>query len=405
MSIQVEKSPSVTFDEKKTAALESILETLNKQASAVKSVTVLSNFSVDKESSNLNNQTIAHGLVVRVGKNYKLSNDDKIWFHPTIAKGRSVYKIDNATAKSSFKGLNLSTTDSVGEYTISKPDQFGCEKVEHRIVVSVSAKSLLTDKYNGWLESGITAGELDLQWKRMKFNNAYSIAKKSELMRDEIAKKISASATLIHSDTINGVFSDVSDVYFANGAVKSTAATDILVKSSSLGGYRLYKSTDSSKKFFPADLGISDAYYAWEDLTQQNCERIVNTCMWEGSLPFNTSVMQPPAIKDIKGMEENYEFALQDILRMRHCAFAPSDQLVDKINPSDMLKLTPTQQQSSAAREFIDAPLTMDHAIMKNLMNNIDSVQNHFKNFKLFNPKYVSNGRLHIPREVYEHVV
>ena len=115
--------------------------------------------------------------------------------------------------------------------------------------------------------------------------------------------------------------------------------------------------------------------------------------------------MQPPAIKDIKGMEENCDFVLQDILKMRHSVFAPSDKFVDKISPSDMLRLTPTQEQSANAKEFIEAPLTMNHKVMKNLMENIASVQEQFKDFKLFNPKYVSQGRLQIPREVYERII
>lgn len=405
MSITVDKSPNLTMNSEMNEALEAVMTTLNKQSDHVKSVTLLSNFSVDKEAALMNNVPIVvQGIVVQLSKEYKFSPEDTAWFHPDVVRGRSVFQLDASVPKSTLQTLKLAPgNNSVGSYQVSMVDEFGCEQVENRLVVNVSNKDLLNAKYNEWLQTGVTAGELDSQWKRMNFDGAYSIVKKSESFRNEIAQRISKNATLIHSDITHSVLSDVQSVYIANAAVRTSEK--ILVKSSALGGYRVYNTGTAQRKFFPANLGISPKFYAWHDLSQQNCTRIVNTCSWNGELSWNAQVMQPPAIKNIKAMEESLSITLRDTLKMRHCVFSASDDISDFLAPADILKLTPTAEQSPNASAYIAAPLNMQHPVMQNLMNNIESVQEKFADFKLFNSKYVSNGRLNIPREVYEHIL
>ena len=405
MSIAVVKSPVLAMNSEMNEALETVMATLNKQAEHVKSVSVLSNFSVDTEAAlSAGLPVVVQGIVVCLHKEYKLSPEDMSWFHPDVARGRSVFSLDAPVAKSVLEGLKISGQgNSVGEYQISTPDEFGCEQLENRLVVNMSAKELLCDTYQEWLTAGVTAGELDTQWKRMKFDNAYSIVTKSAQMRAEIAKRVSSAATLVHSDVSHSVLSDVQYVYIANAAVRT--ADKVLVKSSALGGYRMYATSKTERRFFPSNLGVSPTFYAWDDLSQQNCSRIVNTCTWSGDLAFNTQVMRPPSVKNIKAMEEDLAVTLSDTLKMRHCSFSGSDAIVDKLSPNDVLKLTPTQKQSPNATPHIAAPLTMEHPVMHNLMHDIQGVQAKFADFQLFNPKYVSNGRLNIPRNVYAHIV
>jgi len=404
MSITVVKSPVLAMNSETQEALDTVMSTLNKQAEHVKSVSVLSNFSVDAEAALMHGlPVVVQGIVVCLAKEYKLSPEDASWFHPDVARGRSVYNLDAPVPKSVLQNLNISgANNSVGEYQISTPDEFGCEQVQNCLIVNMSASDLLADQYQGWLEQGMTAGELDQQWKRMKFDNAYSIVKKSEQLRTEIATQVAKSAQLVHSDMSHSVLSDIKHVYVANGAVR--ASQKLLVKSSALGGYRMYTATKTDRRFFPANLGMSPTFYAWGELSPQNCQRIVNTCTWSGDLTFNTQVMRPPAVKNIKAMEEELAVTLRDTLRMRHCAFSGSDTLADKLGPADMLKLHPTHEQSPHAQDLIAAPLTMQHPVLHNLMHNIESVQAAFEDFQLFNPKYVSNGRLSIPRKVYAHI-
>ena len=405
MSITVDKSPVLTMNSEMNEALETVMVTLNKQSEHVKSVTVLPNFSVDKEAAMLNNlPVVVQGLIVQLSKEYRISAEDAAWFHPDVARGRSVFKLDAPVAKSVLQALTLDNgNNSVGTYQVSTVDEFGCEQTENHLIVNTSAKELLTEKYNEWMQNGVTAGDLDTQWKRMKFDNAYSIVKKTEDLRAAVAQRVSKTATLVHSDMTHSVLSDVQSVYIANGAVRATPK--ILVKTSALGGYRMYQTGKTTRKFFPANLGIAPTFYAWSDLSAQNCQRIVNTCSWNGDLTWNAQVMQPPAVKNIKGMEEELAIILSDTFKMRHCSFSTSDGISDQLAPEDVLRLTPTAEQSPNASTFIAAPLTMSHPVMQKLMNNIESVQETFSDFKLFNPKYVSNGRLKIPREIYKHIL
>lgn len=405
MSITVDKSSILTMNSEMIQALDDVVVQLSKQSEHVKSVTVLPNFSVDKEAAILNNlPVVVQGLVVQLSKAYKFSLEDAAWFHPDVARGRSVFKLDAPVAKSVLQGLDLDDgNNSVGTYQVSTTDEFGCEQVENHLIVNTSAKELLSEKYNEWMQTGVTAGELDTQWKRMKFDNAYSIVKQTETMRADIAQRVSKTATLVHSDMTHSVLSDIQSVYIANAAVRTTSK--ILVKSSALGGYRMYQTGQTDRKFLPANLGIAPTFYAWSDLSTQNCQRIVNTCSWKGDLAWNAQVMQPPTVKNIKGMEEELAILLSDTFKMRHCSFSASDVISDHLAPEDVLRLTPTAEQSPNAPAFIAAPLTMQHTVMQKLMNNIESVQEAFGDFKLFNPKYVSNGKLNIPREVYKHIL
>ena len=404
MSFPVTKSSVVKFDNDTTAALENVLTTLKKQAQHVKSVSVLANFSLDHETAIVKGLPIVvQGLVVQTTKDYKLSEEDKSWFHPYVTKGRSVYTIQQDIYKASLQDLDLDIGNSVGTYSISHADEFGCEQMEHRIIVDVSAAQTFETAYNKWLEEGITAGKLDTEMKRMKFGTTHSVAAHVEELRNAIAKQVSADATLVHSDMSHGILSDLTSVYFVNAAVKTSPS--ILVKSSSLGGYRMYNTHDSKQKFYPSNLGKSMSFYSWDELSPQNCAKITDTCLWKGSLSANAQVMRSLTIKSPKEMEQEYNISLNDTLKMTHCAFSPSDSFIDKIDPADVLRITPTSAQDHEASDSMSAPFNMEHPVTQNLMKNIQDIQAKFPNFKLFNPNVVSGGRITLPREVYKNVI
>jgi len=408
MPFTVDKSSNVQFDQTSTKLLDSILQRLEQQADQVKSVHVLPNFSVDMDTSlKLGNQHIAQGLVVCVTKSYKLGPKDMQWFHPSIARGRSVFAVENPLSKTQLASVQLEgANSSVGEYTISKPDDFGCEQIEHRIVVDVSEEEMLLPLYKKWIQQGVTAGEVDKQWKRMKFGDTYSIISKTEDMRHELAKSIAPGCQVIMSDTVNAVLSDIEHIYFTNNAARASKDDNILMKSSALGGYRMYNTADSKHRFYPASLGTSSDYYSWAQMTPQNCARIENTCSWSGNLAFNTQVMTPPAIssKSIRALEDEYSLTFQDTLAMRMSTFSGSDAFLDKLAPEDVYKLEPAQEHIQNANDYITAPVNMEHPVMSKLMNNIQAIQRKFPNFHLFNPKYMEGQRFKIPREVYKHI-
>ena len=185
MPITVQKSSAVQLNEASEKALQSILAQLEKQEEHVKSVHVLPNFSIDTDMTlKLGETPIAQGLVVCVAKSYKLGPEDSMWFHPSIARGRSVFALQAPLSKAQLASVKIGgTNSSVGEYTIASPDEFGCEQVEHRLVVDVSEEDMLLPLYNKWIQQGLTAGDVEKQWKRMKFGETYSIIAKTDALR------------------------------------------------------------------------------------------------------------------------------------------------------------------------------------------------------------------------------
>ena len=408
MSIVVKQSAHVQLDEKSSAALQAVLSRLEVQADHVKEVQVLANFSVDDEAiMHFDTPNIVQGLVVQVSKDYKLGPEDKIWFHPAIGRGRSVYELASAVTKTNLAQPLKGLADSIGSYTISKPDEFGCEHHAHRLVVDTSPNQLLAPVYDEWLRAGVTAGDVDTQWKRMKFDDTYSVPAKAQAMRATLAKSVDSNAKLLHSDTINNVLSDITSVYFTNHVVKRASPTEpVLVKSSALGGYRAYAGRDEKRHFYPASLGVKSSFYKWNDMASDNCARIERTCSWDGEMSFNTNVMRPPTIRpaQIRTMEDEYEITLRDTMVMRLAHFSKSDAIIDKLSPRDLVEASPTPAQMSTAKDFISAPIDMNHPVLQRLMSDITEIQEKFPNFQLFNPKFTQGERLKLPRSVVEHI-
>ena len=106
--------------------------------------------------------------------------------------------------------------------------------------------------------------------------------------------------------------------------------------------------------------------------------------------------------KSLRAMEDEFGLTHQDTLAMRLSNFSGSDSFVDKIDPKDVYQLEPSTSHMKNANDFITAPISMDHAVMQKLMDNIETIQKKHPEFQLFNPQFVSGNRFKIPREVYK---
>tara|TARA_B110000091_G_scaffold130897_1_gene140352 strand:- start:21407 stop:22606 length:1200 start_codon:yes stop_codon:yes gene_type:complete len=399
MSITVTKSKNVTLQESEESALQSVLQTLQKQSAEVKSVTVLPNFSIDTDTAlQMNVPLVTQGLVVCVSRNYTLSRDDMSWFHPSVGRGRSVYAIDAPTNKTKLQSVTFSTQgSSVGEFVTSHPDEFGCEDVVHHIVVDTAPD--LSALYAKWLDSSLTAGEVQQEWKRTQFKQAKSVSAYSQSHRDSLVRGFAHSS--MYTDTINDVLSDISHVYFTNNCVKQHS-TRVLVKSSALGGYRMYTTTNTEHQFYPASLGTVSGFYSWSDMTPKNMARIESSCSWDDKLSFNTQVMRPPALRaaTVRKVEDEYGLTSKENLVMRLSHFSGSAAFVDKMSPNHVFQLSPESNS-----DYITAPIDPTHPVFSKVVRNIVRIQQQFPNFQLLNPKFVRGDRLKLPREVYKQVV
>ena len=99
MPFEVERSSTLELNSDAETLLASITERLEQQSELVKSVKILANFSVDKIASLEHGTDIAQGIVVQVAPEYVMSSEDMSWFHPDIARGRSVFEVDHFYSK------------------------------------------------------------------------------------------------------------------------------------------------------------------------------------------------------------------------------------------------------------------------------------------------------------------
>ena len=108
MPIAVVKSPELAMNPEMNEALEAVMTTLNKQEQHVKSVSVLSNFSLDTETAlSAGIPVVVQGIVVCLNKEYKFSPEDAAWFHPDVVRGRSVFGLSSPVAKSTLQNLGI----------------------------------------------------------------------------------------------------------------------------------------------------------------------------------------------------------------------------------------------------------------------------------------------------------
>lgn len=401
MPITVEKSQNLKLNEKSSAALASILIHLEKQEDLVKNVQVLSNFSIDQDISMLMGVDVVQGIVVVLDKQYQLSEADMSWFNPSIGHGRSVFSTNNPLTRDKL-AEQTGFSSSCGEFSITTQDEFGCDQTERRLVVDCGADEQLFPLYKKWLSQKTTVGDLDKQWKKMKFGDIVSVPEFAKQQRFQIAKQMDANCELIQSDTVNNVLSDMTHVYFLNNAVKNKPTT--LVKTSALGGFRLFKSLSDKQRFVPTNMGIANSFYSWDKMTPQNMQRIEMTCSWTGRNNFNTQVMRPPLLTDVRKFENEYQLIQNTNLRMNLAQFSNSDDIVDKMEPREIYNITPGTKHMVNGSDTISSPVNMDHVILKRLMNRLDEVQQKFESFHLFNEQAVQGGRLILPREIYNYL-
>lgn len=393
MSIQINQYQNSNLDTKTLNALQSVIETLSKQSDHVKEVTVLSNFSIDKSNTLKFDQLVTQGLVVCVKPSYVLSQEDMSWFHPNIGAGRAMFDIEHPLSRVALQSVHFENDScSVGEYITNIPDEFGSSTVSHHLVVDSAPD--LSSMYTDFLENGLTAGEVQAQWK-------------SEGRKKSLDSRLNSVVSVVQTapvycDTINDILTDMSHIYFTNNVVKERTG-ELLVKCSALGGYRHYEITSKIQRFYPASLGTNGSYYNWNEMKAQNVNRIETTCSWSADqIPFNTQVMTPPAIKgaDLRTMEDSYEMTGLTSLVMRFNHLSNDASVVDKMEPADILMLTPPSTVDS-----ISAPIDSDHQVFQKLMANMEAIEQKCPGFQLLNPKFISGGRLSLPLNVYKQIV
>ena len=421
-------------------AIKTLETLLTKQKQYVKEVVLLPNASVDKERALHLQKTLSQeikyvlqGVLVTVKPEYKLSYEDAIWFHPEMAKGRSVYKLTDSITQSDLDKIkeihhldgkydkdncgSLSPFNcDVGEYSQTSVDDMGMVSTTKHLIVNVSQEALTYPLWSQYLMSGESCGKVYSNWNSMDMGNGKNLVETSLNIRNKIASvvmnctKSKATSSCVYTDEINGLYSDGHSVYFANHAIKTPKGDNarILVHVSALAGYEIYN-IKSDDLFVPSNLGLSEKIFDWDNMKLNQRKRIFNDCSWEGDEGFNTYVLSAPSMssRDKENFELKYNLTNSSKFRMCRAKFS-SQPVRDIIDIGQLARLTPredhlegieTQRPMNVGKE-IRIPLSLSYEPLKKLVDNFEKISLEHPEFKLFNEKIVENGYIKIPREI-----
>lgn len=414
-------------------ALKILENRLSEQPGHVKSVTVLSNCSIDYDRTTHVQHTlgqeappILQGVVVSVNPEYTLSLADAIWFHPEIGKGRSMFdlekslnnddlnkikEVDHLEGKYDKESPLLMSPFNcdVGEYNATAMDDMGITTTEKKLVVNVSLESLTYPLWVQYLTTNETIGNVYKNWTSMDMGNGKTLVETSAFARETVAKSlIGAEIPSCYSDEVNALYTDGTNIYFANHAVKTPKeeGAQLLVHNSALSGYEMY-STKTEELFVPSNVGIASKTFEWGNMNASQRARIFKDCVWEGDEAFNTYVLRPPGL--LSGKKKAFEqvYGLYDGNRftMQKAKFS-SQPVRDFLDLSQLQKLTPTaevvQDLGVAGRfgEDLEVKMSLDYEPFSKLIKKFEQLQTEHPDFKLFNEKIVKNGYIQVPRDI-----
>lgn len=338
------------------------------QKSGVKSITLMSNFGLDLERS-LDSQTnIYKGLIVQVSSQYELSEQDKAWFHPEIAKARSMYEVtDTEVNIGRFNSSN-------GLYSTYHVDELGGQEVSEYIIVDTTVPELAETTVNHWIISHSNMRDVYTDYKTNKVEGQ-TLQKAAQAARDN---NVNGAKPLMTSEYVS-LFKGASSYHFYNHVIKSEG--EALVLQSALMGY----SKTSQKGDVAAD-SLGDLM-SIQSLKESHLKRVYNNCQWDADSMVNTQVMRKG--ESVEGTP----------YRMVHAHFS-SNSINHLLDPSTALQLTPMADELPEGIE-VDKytkknmiPFAMDDEIAQKVL------QQHWKT--LISSKYVKDGKLVLPREIVE---
>jgi hypothetical protein len=330
------------------------MESLRSKAGII-SVKLFGNFGKDLEQSLHHSKDVYKGLIVQCVPNYKLTADDICWFHPQLAKTRSLY-----SGTKQFGDMKLPEFNClVGEYSTYSVDELGTQAVENFTIVDTHLPR-------------------DHEWVDKPIKEIYSGYKDDSCQEKTVAyqdNQVTPNKAILRTEYVS-LFKGANVYHCYNHVIKSSG--DALVLQSPLMGY----SRVSDKGDLESDtmLGFMDV----NALSQQNRNRIYRDCLWDSSNVVNTLVMKRGEIS--KG----------EAYRMLRCKLSDNN-ISGKLDTATTLKLTPKKSNiptgcKKGCSDILDIDPSDD--IVITLMK---------ANWKeMISSKYYNGGKLQIPRDMAE---
>ena len=247
----------------------------------VLSVKLLSNFGKDVEMSLKHDTPVYRGLIVQLSNSYKLSEADRLWLHPELCKGRSMYLGGNKkNAPVELSAFN----SSVGFYSTHIIDEIGGYDSKDYVIVDSGLDKEAAVLLQSWLLSSAT------------IKQAYDEVVKSKLVaqslekRDQIAMGYGTNERELNSN-YNMLYTDGKSYFFYNNAIKPQNNKAILVVSPLMGCAVI---NNVEENHVVSDLLTSSQYIDVNNLQEDQRNRAMVKCKWGGKNIVNTYTMRKP---------------------------------------------------------------------------------------------------------------
>lgn len=348
----------------------------------IKGVTVLSNFGKDIEMSLKYDTDIYRGVIVQTDAEYKLTEYDRLWFHPELCKGRSMY--DGGEKNTSNKIDIDSFNSSVGVYSTHAIDEIGGYKQETYTIVDSGMEEESEVLLNSWILSSTNMRSIYNELVGAK------LVQKAQAKRDEIANLYKAKERILTSN-YNMLYSDRMSYYFYNHGIKPQKGKALLSVSPLMG----CAVVSSEKNHIESDLLSSDKYININKLTEEQRDRAFLSCNWDGKNIVNTYIMRKP-VDNFQTILESHNVKMYRLEK----GYFSANPVHSKLPADIVLYLTPDKNlipsKAVCHQHIRDGSIDMP-ATMENINKLMAS---HWRT--LISKRYVNGDSLILPREMVE---
>lgn len=353
-------------------------ELVNKNG--VLSVVLLSNFGKDMEMSMKYDTNVYRGLILQFASDYVLTEHDRLWLHPEICKGRTMYHGGNKNMSTEIKIDNFNSY--VGTYSTHSVDEIGSYKQETYTIVDTGMEEQSDILTSNWMLGNTT------------IRNAYKevvaskLVKQAQDKRNSIAKLYGASEK-VQTSNYNMLYSDGRSYHFYNHAIKPSNGKALLNISPLIGCAMV----SSDEKHIESDLLSTNNYIDVNKLSEEQRARTYESCKWEGKNIINTFTMRKP-LDNYKSILESHNTTMY---RLEN-GFFSANPVQNKLPADIVLYLTPEKDlipQNAVCHQHIrDGSLDMPAS----LENITKLMKSHWR--ELISKKYINGDMLILPRDM-----
>lgn len=344
------------------------------------SVTLLSNFGKDMEMSMKHDTNIYRGMILQLSSDYVLSEYDRLWLHPELCKGRSMY---DGGDKNMSTEVNIDKFNSyVGVYSTHSIDEIGTYKQETYTIVDSGMEEQSDILTSNWMLGNVSIRDAYQEVVGAK------LVKQAQTKRDSIAKLYGANDK-VQTSNYNMLYSDGRSYHFYNHAIKPSNGKALLNISPLIGCAMV----SSDEKHIESDLLSTNNYIDINKLSQEQRIRTYESCKWDGKNIVNTFTMRKP-LDNYKTLLESHNVTMY---RLENGYFS-ANPVQNKLPADIVLYLTPEKDlipQNAVCHQHIrDGSLDMPAS----LENITKLMKSHWRD--LISKKYIRGDMLILPRDM-----